>query len=104
MYRFRGVFTEMLHGLGFALRRSRDLREILRNFLHGGRDHSKSGLHRFASIDCCGPVSKTNNPMTIQLFNIKQDVEKQLGNSVENAGVEGLESHVDYPMGNEIDG
>jgi hypothetical protein len=65
---------------------------------------ARVGFIGFASIDCCGPVSKTNNPMTIQLFNIKQDVEKHLGNSVENAGVEGLESHVDYLMGNEIDG
>lgn len=104
MYRFRWVFTEMLHGLGFALRRFRDLREIYATSFMEAETTARVGFIGFASIDCCGPVSKTNNPMTIQLFNIKQDVEKHLGNSVENAGVEGLESHVDYPMGNEIDG
>jgi hypothetical protein len=65
---------------------------------------ARVGFIGFASIDCYGPVSKTDDPMIVRLFDIKRDVEKHSGNSVENAGVEGLESHVDYPMGNEIDG
>jgi hypothetical protein len=65
---------------------------------------ARVGFIKFAFINCCGPVSKTDDPMIVRLFDIKRDVEKHSGNSVENAGFEGLESHVDYPMGNEIDG
>jgi hypothetical protein len=33
-----------------------------------------------------------------------ENVEKHLGISIENAGVEGLKSHVDYSMANELYG
>jgi hypothetical protein len=56
------------------------------------------------SIDYYRPVSTTDDPMIVLLFGIKRDVEKHLGSSVENPGVEGLKSYVDCPMANELYG